>query len=335
MRSASAALILAVFVSAMIFPIILSENAAADPLDCGCECPDCIADGECDGTLCDNGCLCTHCETVAELDCGCECEDCISAGDCDGSDCDAGCECDCCRIIEFEISGCVVEGLDAVGLAGVNVYVDGALVGTTDEDGEFSFSVYLDIAEEHTIRFEKRGYVVAAYYSNGKLLTGDNLPLDIPSGTEIMIPDVLMAEAFGAIGGKVTHNGQGVRVNVQVLDIDSGDIYRRSTKEDGTFSFESVCPVGGNYEVSIIHQYYEADSIEVNDLGIVPFYCEFELTIKSETLYLFDLDLTHSFMLIGGIIGLFLLIFVILYRIHIGRNPETSKVYSDRKKDQE
>ncbi|MCL1984420.1 MAG: hypothetical protein FWG58_03350, partial [Methanomassiliicoccaceae archaeon] len=86
---------------------------------------------------------------------------------------------------------------------------------------------------------------------------------------------------------------------------------------------------------TIIHQYYEAEAVEVGDLGIVPFYCTFELTIKSETLYLFDLDLTHSFMLVGGIIGLFLLIFIILYRIHIGRNPESSKVYSERRKDQD
>jgi hypothetical protein len=53
---------------------------------------------------------------------------------------------------------------------------------------------------------------------------------------------------------------------------------------------------------------------------------------RNNTTYLFGFDFTHSLMLVGGILGLFMLIFAVSYRIHIGKHPGSSKIHSDSKK---
>jgi len=50
-------------------------------ITCGCFCLECIADGACDGSLCDDTCYCS-CHTDLPLPCGCYCDDCMAAGKC-------------------------------------------------------------------------------------------------------------------------------------------------------------------------------------------------------------------------------------------------------------
>ena len=63
---------------------------------------------------------------------------------------------------------------------------------------------------------------------------------------------------------------------------------------------------------------------------------DFILVPRPGSTFLFGLDFTHSLMVIGGVVGLLLMILIASYRIHIGKHPELSKMYFERKdKDQE
>lgn len=227
-------------------------------------------------------------------------------------------------------------GGTVTGLEGVHVYLRNTAgtetVETTAANGSFGFD---DVdAGTYTLRFEKIGYAVDMFVCDGVPSYGNTLSLTV--GTDPIDIHVLMNEAFGMIEGAVKRNGaKAVGVTVEARDADSRDlVMTMRTDDDGMFSFR--LPVGGHYIISVNHMYLEADSVSVTvpagplvlpDILLVP---------KKGTTYLFELDLTHSLMVVGGIAGLFLFIFIVLYRIHIERNPERSKIYSDpgKKKDQ-
>jgi hypothetical protein len=147
-----------------------------------------------------------------------------------------------------------------------------------------------------------------------------------------------MQEKKETISGTVRwRNGSpvGGGVLVQAYDPESGIIYTART--DGNGKYELKCPVNVIYTISVSHSVYEAESYEMTEKLTGPITgIDFTLTPKESATYLFGFDLTHSLMVIGGMGGLFLLIFVMLYRIHISKHPERSRVHSDsKKKDQD
>ena len=231
--------------------------------------------------------------------------------------------------VDIQVSGQIVTGFDHEGnlipLSGVGIYVNDMWVDETDDNGVFSFMI-APAPPPGTYQLDPRlaGYAV---------LNADALLIDTTAG-DVIVPTVVMVEAFGTIKGSVTNNGNPVSgVSVYVHDRVTGDLVARTVSADGKYSV--VCRTG-DYTVSVSSPYYEAPSIDV-DLGMeIKEGVNFELTVKPGTTYLFGLDLTHSMMVIGGILGMIMLIFAILYRINIGKHPETSKIQSnEKKKDQD
>jgi len=239
---------------------------------------------------------------------------------------------------DITVSGRVVTGFGLEGLEGVNVTIvtaGGDFSCLTDADGAYLFSnlfqADVGTGETFTIRFDMRGHLVQAFFLNGELLGwNDEYVIEINDAL-IELPDVIMNDAFGTIEGTVTFNGRPIPgVTVVAYDPESGEITMKSTNGQGFFSFS--LPVGSNYRLSVSHPYYEAPETELYLANIEPVVINFELTQKETATFLFGLDFTHSMMIIAGIIGLFLFIFVISYRIHIGKHPDASKVHSDAKK---
>ena len=224
--------------------------------------------------------------------------------------------------------------------AAVNVYVDNVLVPHTYTAGKYVFTVSGDIGDEMSIRFEVIGYAVVGYVCGGSYCDPDetgalDLILTASSAADLV---VVMQEKKETISGTVRwRNGTpvGGGVIVQAYDPESGIIYTART--DGNGKYILKCPVNVIYTISVNHSVYEAEAYVMTEKLTGPITdIDFILTPKESATYLFGFDLTHSLMVIGGIAGLFLLIFVMLYRIHIGKHPERSKVHSDsKKKDQE
>jgi len=227
---------------------------------------------------------------------------------------------------EVEVTGRIVAGFDSAGsrinLSGVTVSMGGVTMDVTGDDGTFSFM--WSAAGQYTLGLSKIGYSVLNY---------DVLTIDIADAVDgvLNVPMIAMVEAFGTITGSVKHNTNPASgILIYVHDRNSGDLVAKTASEiDGTYNVEVRT---GEYTVSINNVYYEAPSIDV-DLGReIVTGIDFELTVREGTTYLFGFDLTHSMMVIGGIIGLILLIFAILYRINIAKHPELSKIHQDRKK---
>jgi hypothetical protein len=196
--------------------------------------------------------------------------------------------------------------------------------------------------EEYTIRFVRPGYAVIAYSYDGIIDYVENTPLTlVAAGDADFELDVFLYVAYGIIEGVVTFEGSPYTggITIEVHNLSDGRRYTKVTARDGTYSFS--LPVGDNYLVSVSAKNFAADGKEGGVhvvVDVLPTVVDFDLISKQGSVYLFGFDLTHSFMLIGGLIGLFMLIFVILYRIHIKKNPDLSKIHSDsldKKKDQE
>jgi len=145
------------------------------------------------------------------------------------------------------------------------------------------------------------------------------------------ILDAAMVDAMGTIIGTVTRSGSPVPgVSIQVTD-PSGKVIG-SDRTDGNGMYSIKCPVGNGYTVAVSSAYFEELYYSVNlDIGDT-ITQNFEVTVGETATYLFGLDMTHSLMLVAGIMGMFLLIFVISYRIHIDKHPGSSKIHSDSKK---
>ena len=218
----------------------------------------------------------------------------------------------------------------------VRILVDGALTAVADADGGFGMTITGTPDEECDIVFEMAGYAVLAYIYNGVRYEENALTITFPDADADATLFVIMEEREAYITGRVVwSNGAAVGGGVTVIAEShlTGAVYIATTGSGGMFSIK--CPVGMSYTVSVVHQVYEAEPREVVGLNANVNVGDFVLLPKAGATYLFGFDLTHSLMVIGGIAGLFMLIFVVLYRIHIGRHPERSKVYSDPgKKDQ-
>jgi len=199
------------------------------------------------------------------------------------------------------------------------------------------FSVSGEPGDVITVAFRTHGYAVREYV----LLDLDDGMMEFMEVLEITIPDadkelqliVFMHEAKGPIRGTLWWDGNraGRGITVEAYDPVKDVLYTTKTDNNGDYLF-AECPVGASYIVSVVHPVREAESREISDLTEHGAVIDFTLMPKRGTVFLFGLDLTHSLMVIGGLTGLFLLIFVILYRIHIDRNPSSSKVYSGTKK---
>ncbi|MCL2785704.1 MAG: carboxypeptidase-like regulatory domain-containing protein [Methanomassiliicoccaceae archaeon] len=217
------------------------------------------------------------------------------------------------------------------------IYVDGAVIdhAVVNADGTFSFNITGEPGEERVIGFAMAGYAAWVYIYDNEPIDGGLVVLPASDGAATLF--VVMEERTEIISGTVKwRNGEpvGGGVTVEASDPDGGITYTTRTLSDGTY--ELHCPVNVMYVISVKHAIYEADDFVMTEKLMGPVSnIDFTLLPKKGATYLFELDLTHSLMVIGGLMGLFLLIFVILYRIHIGKHPEKSKVHSDKKKDQE
>jgi cytochrome c2 len=234
--------------------------------------------------------------------------------------------------VTISISGKVITEFDGTGFGDIRIYINEKLINTTvDKDGEFEFDVDVGSAE-YTIRFEKKGFAVRGYFYLDEYREVDNLPLPLYVSDGDVDLRVILLEAYGTIAGTVTRDNVPVGgIMIEVYDIDTELRYTKTTDGGGNYSFS--LPVGGNYHVSVNARNFAAegkeDGVRIDNLGIHNPSINFELVPRQGAVYLFGYDLTHSLMLIGGIVGLFMLIFTVLYRIHIKRNPELSKVHSD------
>ncbi|MCL2712392.1 MAG: carboxypeptidase regulatory-like domain-containing protein [Methanomassiliicoccaceae archaeon] len=242
------------------------------------------------------------------------------------------------ELVFVNVTGRVVTQLDAkgdpVGLSGVTVIFDNGdgtkFTRTTNSNGEFRID---EVAPgTYTITFSKDGYGVLIWPGKAEkdgtsykvTLTGDE--------TDVFIGNAAMTEAVGTIKGTVYRNGDEVAgVRIELYDTSGRLVKSTITDRYGDYTIQHAT---GTYYVSVNVLNFMAEPFDVT-LGVgVTVNHNFVLEPKRGATYLFGFDLTHSFMVIGGLMGSLIVIFTILYGIHTSRNPGSSKLHSDSKKDQ-
>jgi len=242
-----------------------------------------------------------------------------------------------------DVSGEVFRPMQ--GLEGVEIVFelkiddDGTrdVAGTAVSGSDGKFDVRL-APGTYILTFNKSGYEL--WVDNGTIIDPHAL---FRNQTSLVVPAggisnlvYIMAPASGTISGIVTHNGVPVRgASVDAVDSAGNILLTERTDDDGTYTM--LLPTG-TYTIVAGSSFHEPRSVVVTleYHGENMENLDFELTARSGTTYLFNFDLPHSLMLIGGIIGLLMFIVVILYRIHLSRHPEDSKMCSySKKKDQE
>jgi hypothetical protein len=243
----------------------------------------------------------------------------------------------------YTVSGKVVSGYSESGplplpgdvVVEIRDPTDGALIGSATVGGDGTYSVGSIAGGTYEIAFistEKYGFLPI---SNGADIIRDSDGRYILNISGNLVVDAVMVDAMGTVTGTVTRSGLPVQgVIIQVIDPSGKVVGSDRTAGNGTYSIK--CPVGNGYTVAVSSAYFIEDRYTVN-IGVGDTIVQnFKVDVKETVTYLFDLDLTHSLMLVGGIMGLFLLIFVISYRIHIGKHPDSSKIHSEpKKKDKE
>ena len=206
---------------------------------------------------------------------------------------------------------------------------------TADEDGCYSVDVEEGVYSIKVTSDSETGY--------GFLLMPDDPSKisriggkDVLTVNSDITVNVAMVRAVEKITGNVMHNGNVARnVLIEVTNSNGNVIGSDKTDLYGNYTIE--CVPGYDYTVSVNNQYFKKTSQHLDGLALgTPVTIDFDVELRDSEEYLFGLDLTHSLMVLGGITGLFLLIFIVFYRIHIGKHPESSKVHSDsKKKDQD
>ena len=196
----------------------------------------------------------------------------------------------------------------------------------SNTNGEFEITVPLWAS--YSITVESAGYGILAGPANIDT-TGHS------DGDVIILGDIAMAQTFGTVTGTVTFNGDPV-IGARVSIIAQSGLTVRTAWTDGHGEFTVMCATG-TYSISVTDARFKTFTVE--DAEILPgsnMLPDIEMERKDVDTYLFGLDLPHTLMVVGGIIGLFILFFVVSYRIHISKHPDQSKIYSDpKKKDQE
>ena len=252
------------------------------------------------------------------------------------------------------VSGIVVSGYDKDGATdlpgGVTVQVMKKLAGpgweesgsgNVGSDGSYSVTITDATSGIYEIRFtpvmsEEYGFLPLSH-DVALVKDADGRYIMTLTGTESdIVVDAIMVRAIGTITGVVMNKGSPAGgVSVQVTDPNGRVVGGGRTDGAGVYSIE--CPVGDNYTVAVNAPYFKEASYFPVNLGVGDkIVRDFDVEVTETATYLFNLDFTHSLMLIGGILGLFLFIFVISYRIHIGKHPDASRIHSDtKKKDQE
>ena len=186
----------------------------------------------------------------------------------------------------------------------------------SDTDGKFSLILP---AGEYTFTFEKAGFGVEDTFD---VLSTDNKLTII--GTELSITlNVVMGEAFGGITGYVKNtNGDGLG-DAKVEVMSGGKIVNHTTTDgNGFYSFDkddvSDRILIGTYSVHVTRSDHEEQTI--NNVEVtkgVNTSVDFTLESKENT-YILGLDLPHSLMIGGFVIGLIMLIGVSIYRKRLG-----------------
>jgi 5-hydroxyisourate hydrolase-like protein (transthyretin family) len=232
-------------------------------------------------------------------------------------------------LTDVKVHGLVVN-TDHIPLEGVNVTItddDDEWSQVTGADGKFNIEIPSIAAGEYGIAFKLEGFGVIAYFDGNDTIGGDTIIID---DTDVNAYTVVMGEKYETICGQATLRGDPApNVRIEVYNHGGDLLNARSTDADGRYTFD--CPIGSYYRIAVSNRSYEAADGIVSSLD-EKFVWNFVLEQKSGTTFLFDLDLPHSLMLIGGIAGLLLLVFIVLYRIHVGRHPDSSKIHSEQKK---
>lgn len=215
---------------------------------------------------------------------------------------------------------------DGKGLSGVDVTVKGsdlsvpAEAGSTDAMGYVTFT--LDRTDVYTIMFVKDPYSVYATPNMTVSENGDcKLDLIDLLGPAVTV-DVLMAKSYVTVKGTVTNTDGGVLGEVIVVFKSADGVERRTSTNRGEYTFEQM--LIGEYEVTVSRSDYKTytETVEVKKIGDDANVIDFELETARDT-YLFGLDLPHSLMIGGVIIGILVIAIVSIYRYNLGRKNST------------
>ena len=219
--------------------------------------------------------------------------------------------------VPVTVSGLVADG-DGVPLSGVEISATPttgtAVTATSNATG--GFTLPLPDTGTYTFNFEKAGfglkYSFGALDANNSMIVSGDLTLNI-----------IMGPAYGGIIGYVRNtNGDGLGdATVRIMD-GNRVVNHTTTDGNGFYSFDkndvSDRILIGTYSVHVKrsdHDEQTIHNVEVNDGVNTPI--DFVLESREAT-YILGLDLPHSLMIAGFMIGLFMLIAASIHRKRLG-----------------
>jgi len=222
---------------------------------------------------------------------------------------------------DVTINGTIMDG-DGAPLGGVEVGaepVTGAAVTTVSNATTGKFTLTLTTTGTFTFSFTKAGFGLKSSFG----VLNDDRELTI-AGTEGSITlNIIMGAAYGGITGFVKNtNGDGLGdATVQVMN--GGKVVNHTTTDgSGFYSFDkddvSDRILIGTYSVRVMRSDHEEQTIkDVEVTEGVNTSVDFVLESREDA-YLFGLDLPHSLMIGGFVIGLILLIGASVHRRRLG-----------------
>ena len=217
------------------------------------------------------------------------------------------------------VDGTIVDG-DGVPLGGVEITAtpttDTAVTATATSNAAGGFTLPLPDTGEYKFSFEKAGFGLK--FSFGALDTNNKMPV---SGDRTL--NIIMGPAYGGIVGHVRNvNGDGL--GDAIVRVMSGNkvINHTTTDGNGLYSFDegdtSDRILIGTYSVHVTrsdHVEQTTHDIEVKEGENKT--VDFALESKENT-YLLGMDLPHSLMVGGFILGMLMIIGVSVYRKRLG-----------------
>lgn len=229
----------------------------------------------------------------------------------------------------FTISGTVIKSTDGnrTPLAGVTVelYSGDSVVDTvtTSGNGTFSFGAD-DTITNYSLSFSIDTY--GTFFvggSAGEITAVDGkYPVDPSVSTGLT---VIMVPTSGTITGHVTNeDGQNLgEVKIDLTARNSSTVLQSvKTDADGKFS---ITYSTGDYSLTASRSDYKTLSknitISASDNSPVDFVLE-----RSANTFIFGMDLAHSLMFIGILIGVLAILAVAVYRVRLNKHEDTITV---------
>ena len=216
------------------------------------------------------------------------------------------------------INGTIVDG-EGNPVNGVEVTAtsSGSTVDdTSDAFGKFDLTLS---SGTYTFSFTRAGFGLKSTF--GVLDENNQLTISGTEGTVTL--NVVMGEAFGYLSGYVKNtNGDGLG-NVTVSVMQGNKVIAHTiTDGDGHYVFDKS---GGNriltgiYSVNVVrsdHTEQTKDNVEIKEDQTT--FLDFVLESKTDS-YLLGMDLPHSLMLGGVVLGLLMVIAVAVHRRRLGQ----------------